>query len=115
MKRFIAALLCVVFLSVVTIGCGDGQSVNGKYCDTYGLLNKESKCKDVQYRTVVGNVVWGILLVETIVAPIYFFWILFIRTCTWAGQINYAMAFPRTSISTTCLASGIGLRCSMVF
>jgi len=73
MKKIITMLLCVAFLFVAS-SCGEGRTVGGKYCDTYGLLNKhEVKCDNVQYRTIVGNVVWGIILVETVVAPIYFF------------------------------------------
>jgi hypothetical protein len=37
-------------------------------------MDKMSKFEGtVQYKTVVGNVIWGIILVETIIAPIYFF------------------------------------------
>lgn len=72
MKKLLAALICAVFLFTVA-GCGDGQMVSGKYCDTYGLLNKETKCEGVEYKTIVGNVIWGIILVETVIAPIYFF------------------------------------------
>jgi hypothetical protein len=46
MKKVIAMLLCVMFLFAVT-GCADGQMANGKYCDSYGLLNKETKCEGV--------------------------------------------------------------------
>jgi len=72
MKKVLSILMIIAFLSLV--GCGNAKTINGKYCDTYGLVNKDDyKCKDVRYRVIVGNVIWGILLVETIVAPIYFF------------------------------------------
>lgn len=72
MKKIIA-LICVLFLLSGLVGCATEKNVDGKYCGTYGLFNVENKCEGVPYRTVVGNIFWGIVLVETIVAPIYFF------------------------------------------
>jgi hypothetical protein len=57
----------------MVVGCGSSKVLDGNYCDTYGLLNREMKCENVQYKTVVGNVIWGVLLFETIIAPVYFF------------------------------------------
>lgn len=72
MKKLIAVVMFVAMLGLV--GCGSPRTVSGKYCDTYGLLNKdEAKCKGVRYRVITGNVIWGILLAETVVAPVYFF------------------------------------------
>lgn len=73
MKKTITMLICVVFLMIASVGCGSGRMINKKYCDTYGLFNKENRCENVQYRTIFGNVFWGILLAETVVAPVYFF------------------------------------------
>jgi hypothetical protein len=74
MKKIIVTLVCMISLLVASVGCGEGRAVNGKYCDTYGLLNKEElKCEGVQYKTIVGNVFWGIVFIETIFVPIYFF------------------------------------------
>jgi len=33
----------------------------------------EDENPDIKYKIIVGNVVWSVLLAETIVAPIYFF------------------------------------------
>ncbi len=73
MRKLIAQILIVVMLSVSLMGCGDSKVIQGKEIGTYGLFNQDQKYEDVEYRVVIGNVVWGILLVETIVAPIYFF------------------------------------------
>jgi len=55
-------------------GCGDVKSINGKVYDTYGLLNiNKKKNPDIEYKVIIGNVVWGCILVETIIAPVYFF------------------------------------------
>jgi hypothetical protein len=68
--RFIALLLFVVLL----LGCGSNAVLNGKEYETYGLFNKEEvRSPNVKYNLIVGNVVWGIILAETIIAPVYFF------------------------------------------
>jgi len=42
--------------------------------EPYGLLNKDDKkVPAVKYELCIGNLVWGCLLVETIIAPVYFF------------------------------------------
>jgi len=56
------------------VGCGDTKIIDGIEYDTYGLINDdEKKNPNIQYEVIWGNVVWGAILVETIVAPIYFF------------------------------------------
>ena len=68
-------LLCALMLSMLlTTSCGDDQYIKGKYCPTYGFLNKdEVKCEGVQYKIIGGNIFWAIIFSETIVAPLYFF------------------------------------------
>ena len=73
MKKTIAALLIASMLT----GCGAprGLTVDGKVKEypTYGFLNQDtSKSEKVCYEVSVGNIVWSVLLVETIIAPIYF-------------------------------------------
>ena len=70
MKNIIAVLLVSIFL----FACGNDMVVNGKKHTTYGFINKEQvKDPAVEYRVIVGNVIWGIIFVETIFAPVYFF------------------------------------------
>ena len=70
-------LLVVLALALMLFGvlsCGTDRRINGKVCETYGIFNKDDvRCPNVRYCTIVGNVVWGILLLKTIVAPVYFF------------------------------------------
>jgi hypothetical protein len=55
-------------------GCGDTKQIDGITYDTYGLFNESNKRNpDIHYNLIMGNVIWGILLCETIIAPIYFF------------------------------------------
>mgnify|MGYP001566967868 CR=1 FL=1 len=75
MKRSIAV---IVALSLPLAACGkpqylgksDGQKV---LYPTYGFLNQSSsKSKNVCYEISAGNVIWSIILIETVIAPIYF-------------------------------------------
>jgi hypothetical protein len=69
MKKLIAVALIAALLA----GCGQPQTINGKQYETYGFLNSDSyKHDNICYQVSVGNVVWSILLVSTIVAPVYF-------------------------------------------
>ncbi len=72
MKKTIITLLVVVFTAFST-GCADQKNINGVVYDTYGIFNeKEKKNPDIEYHIVAGNVVWSIILVESIIAPVYF-------------------------------------------
>jgi hypothetical protein len=72
MKRNVSITICILFLFTF-IGCGDIKIINWHEYDTYGITNKsEKKDPDIEYRVIVGNVVWSIILFETIIAPIYF-------------------------------------------
>ena len=71
-KLFISILILLLCLSVS--GCGEDKRINGRLCETYGILNKdEIKCPNVKYKVIKGNVILGIVFIETIIAPIYFF------------------------------------------
>ena len=71
MKR---AICILVAASVLLAGCAKPAVVCGVEYGSYGLLNSDDKKNpDVEYEVVWGNVVWGALLAETIIAPIYFF------------------------------------------
>jgi hypothetical protein len=62
-----------MFLTVFTLGCGNQKTIDNITYDTYGLFNKSEKMNpDIEYEIIVGNVVWSIILIETIVAPVYF-------------------------------------------
>ena len=64
----------LVLLAVLMTGCGSPKVINLKYYKTCGLLNSDS-CKDpnIIYEPSWGNIFWSVMLIETIVAPIYFF------------------------------------------
>ncbi len=69
MKRTIATILIASILA----GCGSPMDHNGKHYPTYGFFNEASqRSEKMCYELSVGNVVWSIILIETIVMPIYF-------------------------------------------
>jgi len=72
MKKTISIIIIFIMLSMVA-GCGNTKKIDGVHYDTYGMFNKvDNRNPDIQYRLIVGNVVWSIILVETIAAPVYF-------------------------------------------
>ena len=63
----------VVLIVLCLTGCGDTKVIKGVRYDTYGLFNKDDKQNEnIEYQVIVGNVVWSCILVETVIAPIYF-------------------------------------------
>lgn len=79
MKKTIAILIITGILS----GCGSSKTIDGITYDTYGFINKDNvRDPSVQYRVITGNVVWAIILSESIAFPIYFLgFSLFEPTC----------------------------------
>jgi len=68
MKNIIIALVSILLLS----GCANKKEINGNMYDTYGILNTDSKKNpNIQYELVAGNVIWSIVLIETIIVPVY--------------------------------------------
>lgn len=64
---------CLILL-IFTSSCANEKVIDGIKYDTYGVLNKDEKVNpNIQYELVWGNIIWGVILIETIVAPIYFF------------------------------------------
>lgn len=72
-------ILVVLAFCIALTGCGQPLTVNKKEYPTYGLFNEYTKkSKNVCYEISVGNVILSIILIETIIAPIYFIgWDLF--------------------------------------
>lgn len=73
MKKVIAATMAVV-MAASLMGCAKPKIINGVKYGGYGLLNEEEmKNPGIKYEVVWGNVFWGVVLIETVIAPIYFF------------------------------------------
>ncbi len=79
-KKVVASLIILCFLTVFTAGCGNNRDVcykgeSGKQeCyefDQFGLFNGNNmKNPNVKYKLIIGNVIWSIILIETIIVPI---------------------------------------------
>jgi len=70
MKKLIAMMMILCFMCV---GCGSVKQIDGYTYDTYGIINQNQKMNlDIEYKLIIGNVIWSILLCETIIAPVYF-------------------------------------------
>ena len=70
--KFLVVMISI--LAVLFVGCADNKTMNGVEYETYGLINKHEIADEcVEYRTSIGNVILGIILIETVVFPVYFF------------------------------------------
>lgn len=72
MKTKLVALALAA--SMLLTGCGaDPKTINGVTYDTYGFINKdEKKNPNIRYEVSGWSIFWSIVLVETIIGPIYF-------------------------------------------
>lgn len=70
-RKIITAILAT---SMLLASCGaDERIINGVRYDTYGLFNSNtSQNPNIQYEVSGWSIFWSIILVETIIAPIYF-------------------------------------------
>lgn len=74
MLKRILSLILVVSCALSLTACADDKRINGVMYETYGVFNKdEVRDPKIAYELSVGNVIWGIIFSETIIAPIYFF------------------------------------------
>jgi hypothetical protein len=72
----LALVLLIVILSIILFSCAeekdfviDGNTVT---VHPYGWANSGTSVPGVVYEPSFGNIVWSIVLIETVVAPIYF-------------------------------------------
>ena len=80
-SRAVSVTVILTFLSILA-GCGEDKKICLKdnegieQCHTfiqYGIFNEEDKNPNIQYESVPWNIIWGIVLCETIVAPVILF------------------------------------------
>ena len=59
--------------SLLFMGCADNKTMHGMEFETYGIVNKnEIRDECVKYKVSVGNMVWSVLTLQTLILPIYF-------------------------------------------
>ena len=67
------ALIAATASMLMLSACGQPITYQDKEYPTYGLFNETSSKSDKMcYETSIGNVIWSIILIETIIAPVYF-------------------------------------------
>jgi hypothetical protein len=74
--------ILLLLMLIINISCADSKTfkIDGKdvLVEPYGWADLSTKKENIRYETNVGNVVWSIILCETIVAPVVFTgWYLF--------------------------------------
>jgi hypothetical protein len=61
---------------LLTVSCADTKTfeIEGKEVtvEPYGWANSDTRNPNVHYKLSIGNIVWSVVLSETIVAPIIF-------------------------------------------
>ncbi len=68
MKKILLILTLDLFA-----GCAKDLQACGQTFTTTGVLTIKEEVPGVKMNLVAGNVIWGILLSETLIAPVYFF------------------------------------------
>lgn len=69
----IKQLISMILIATMLSACGTPIDYAGKHYPTVGVVNQaDQKSEKMCYEVSVGNVIWSIILIETIVAPIYF-------------------------------------------
>lgn len=72
MKKTILTLVAGLLL----LSCADSKTftIDGRQevIEPYGWWNVETKHDSIHYELVTGNIVWSVLLSETVVAPLVF-------------------------------------------
>lgn len=74
MKKIISIVLVLTLCSILTACDRDQIVIDGIKYDTYGVLNESSKHNpNIAYEPIWVNIIMGVVLCETIIAPVYFF------------------------------------------
>ena len=70
MKSLISVIM-IVLVSLMFSGCAEEKMINGVVYQPYGLLDEEEhKNPNIKYEIDVPNVIWAIILCETVVVPV---------------------------------------------
>lgn len=68
---FCSMLIFVIYISSCSSSKTFKFNEGTKVYEPYGLFDEDAvKDSRVKYKIVTGNVIWGIVLIETIVAPV---------------------------------------------
>ena len=71
MKKMLIVVICLVFCFTIS-GCGRNKQIGKHVYTTYGLFNSGTERNpNIEYEVILGNVVWAVILSETIIVPLY--------------------------------------------
>lgn len=71
--RIVRTMVLIACIALLLGGCARSKVICGVEYAPYGLLDADDKKNpDIEYDVVWGNIFWGVVLAETIVAPVYF-------------------------------------------
>lgn len=63
-------MIMILAMAAFLTACGDAKVIDGVEYGTVGAFT--DKQPGIEYQAIYGNAVWSVLLVETIILPIYF-------------------------------------------
>lgn len=70
MFKRLTILTSVIALAAALSGCADSKVIEGKKYAPYGIFNSNTADPKIEYRLVLGNIFWDIILFETVLFPI---------------------------------------------
>lgn len=74
---FKVTLVVILIVCMSLVGCGKSMVIDGVERKTVGLIETSTRSgdysEDVRYEPCWGNIILGVVLIETVIAPIYFF------------------------------------------
>lgn len=70
-------IVCLLVTLFFISACADSKKIDGKVYEPVGLVHvliqSDKYSPIIEYKPVWGNIIWGTIGIETIIAPIYFF------------------------------------------
>ncbi len=65
-------IISILLICILCFSCSSVIESQGKICESYGLLNKDEKCENVEYKTSGGSFLAGLIFIPTIICPVVF-------------------------------------------
>ncbi len=63
-------IISILLICIFSFSCSSSIESQGRICESYGLLNKDTKCESVEYKTSGGSFLVGLIFVPTIICPV---------------------------------------------
>lgn len=66
-------LITIAMACFALAACSSTLHSNGTTYEPKGLFSESEKSDDICYETSVGDIILGIIFIETVIAPVYLF------------------------------------------